>query len=123
MVGNVKITEAIEQLDEECNSNLCEQCNSHFWNDNGRIDNCGDLLKQHIMETHYDTEEDMWNDMDSKIQEIVNFSLLTDEQRIKALELAMDGYLAPTRYIHEVTGMSIKCSKIYYDLYIKPELL
>ena len=75
------------------------------------------------MENKYDTEEDLWANMDSKIKEIVNFDLLTDEQRIKALELAKKGYLAPTKYIHEITGMSIKFSKTYYDLYIKPSLL
>lgn len=75
------------------------------------------------MDIKYDTEEDLWDNMDSKLKEIIDFNLLTDEQRIKALELAMDGYLAPTRYIHEVTGMSLKFSKTYYDLYIKPELL
>lgn len=75
------------------------------------------------MDIKYDTEEDLWADMDNEIKEVINFDLLTDEQRIKALELAMDGYLAPTRYIHDVTGMSIKCSKTYYDLYIKPELI
>jgi hypothetical protein len=68
-------------------------------------------------------EEELWTDMDREIKEIINFNILTDEQRIKALELAMSGYLAPTKYIHEVTGMSIKCSKIYYDLYIKPTLI
>ena len=67
-------------------------------------------------------EEAIWADMDREIKEIINFNLLTDEQRIKALELAMSGYLAPTKYIHEVTGMSIKCSKIYYDMYIRTEL-
>ena len=75
------------------------------------------------MDTKYDTEEDLWDNIDSEIKEIIDFHLLTDEQRIKALELAMDGYLSPTRYIHEVTGMGLKCSKTYYDLYIKPELL
>ena len=75
------------------------------------------------MDIKYDTEEDLWDDMDSKLKEIIDFNLLTDEQRIKALELAMNGYIAPTRYIHEVTGMSLKFSKTYYDLYIKPELL
>ena len=75
------------------------------------------------MEIKYDTEEDFWDDMDSKLKEIIDFNLLTDEQRIKALELAMRGYLAPTKYIHEVTGMGLKCSKTYYDLYIKPELI
>lgn len=68
-------------------------------------------------------EEDLWADMDSKLKEIINFDLLTDEQRIKAIELAMSGYLAQTKYIHEVTGMGLKCSKIYYDLYIKPALV
>jgi len=70
-----------------------------------------------------DSKEDIWTDMDSEIKEIINFNLLTDEQRIKALELAMSGYLAPTKYIHEITGMSIKCSKIYYDMYIRPALI
>ena len=70
-----------------------------------------------------ESEENLWTDMDSKIKEIINFDLLTDEQRIKALKLAMSGYLAPTKYIHEATGMSIKCSKIYYDLYIRPTLI
>lgn len=68
-------------------------------------------------------KEDLWTDMDKEIKEIINFNILTNEQRIKALELAMSGYLAPTKYINEVTGMSIKCSKTYYDLYIKPELI
>ena len=68
-------------------------------------------------------EQELWTDMDREIKEIINFNILTDEQRIKTLELAMGGYLAPTRYIHEVTGMSLKCSKTYYDLYIKPELI
>ena len=68
-------------------------------------------------------EEELWTDMDREIKEIINFNILTDEQRIKTLELAMGGYLAPTRYIHEVTGMNLKCSKTYYDLYIKPELI
>ena len=68
-------------------------------------------------------EEDLWADMDSKLKEIINFDLLTDEQRIKSLELAMSGYLASTKYIHEVTGMGLKLSKIYYDLYIKPALV
>ena len=67
------------------------------------------------------TEEDFWADIDRKIKETVPFDLLTDEQRTKAHELAAGGYLGPTKYISEVTGMSIKCSKIYYDLYIKPE--
>lgn len=75
------------------------------------------------MEIEYDNEEALWADMDSEIKEIINFDLLTDEQRIKAIELAMKGYLAPTKYIHEVTGMSIKCSKIYYDMYIRPTLI
>lgn len=69
------------------------------------------------------SEEALWADMDREIKEIINFDLLTDEQWIKALELAMSGYLAPTKYIHEVTGMSIKCSKIYYDMYIRPALI
>ena len=69
------------------------------------------------------SEEALWSDMDREIKEIINFNLLTDEQRINALELAMSGYLAPTKYIHEVTGMSIKCSKIYYDMYIRPTLI
>jgi serine protease inhibitor len=30
----------------------------------------------------YDTEEALWADMDREIKEIVNFDLLTDEQRI-----------------------------------------
>lgn len=68
-------------------------------------------------------EEDFWADMDSVIKEIINFDMLTDEQRIKAIDLAKTGYLAPTKYIHEVTGMSIKCSKIYYDMYIRPTLI
>lgn len=68
-------------------------------------------------------KEDIWTDMDKEIKEIINFNILTNEQRIKALELAMSGYLAPTKYIHEVTGMSIKCSKIYYDMYIRPTLI
>jgi hypothetical protein len=75
------------------------------------------------MKNKYDKEKVLWTDMDSKIKEIINFNLLTDEQRIKAIELAMSGYLAPTKYIHEVTGMSIKCSKIYYDMYIRPALI
>lgn len=69
------------------------------------------------------TEDILWADLDREIKEIINFDMLTDEQRIKALELAMSGYLAPTKYIHEVTGMSIKCSKIYYDMYIRPALI
>ena len=68
------------------------------------------------------SKEDIWADMDSKIKDVVNFNLLTDEQHIKALELAKTGYLAPTKYIHEVTGMGLKCSKTYYDLYIYPTL-
>jgi hypothetical protein len=75
------------------------------------------------MEIKYNTEEDLWTDMDREIKEIIKFDLLTDEQRTKAIELAMSGYLAPTKYIHEVTGMSIKCSKIYYDMYIRPTLI
>lgn len=75
------------------------------------------------MEIKQDTEEALWTDMDSEIKEVINFDLLTDEQRIKALELAMYGYLAPTKYIHDVTGMSLKCSKIYYDMYILPNIL
>lgn len=69
------------------------------------------------------TEEALWTDLDREIKEIISFNLLTDEQRTNALELAMKGYLAPTKYIHDVTGMSIKCSKIYYDLYIRPTLI
>lgn len=69
------------------------------------------------------TEDILWADLDSEIKEIINFNLLTDKQRMKALDLAMSGYLAPTKYIHEVTGMSIKCSKIYYDMYIRPTLI
>ena len=68
-------------------------------------------------------KEDFWADMDSKLKEIIDFNLLTDEQRLKALDLAMTGYLAPTKYIHEVTGMSLKFSKTYYDLYIRPTLI
>lgn len=75
------------------------------------------------MERKEESEETLWPDMDSEIKEIINFNLLTDEQRTKAIELAMSGYLAPTKYIHEVTGMSIKCSKIYYDMYIRPTLI
>jgi len=75
------------------------------------------------MKNKYDKEKVLWTDMDNEIKEIINFDLLTDEQRTKALELAMSGYLAPTKYIHEATGMSIKCSKIYYDLYIRPTLI
>lgn len=75
------------------------------------------------MKNKYDKEKVLWTDMDNEIKEIINFNLLTDEQRIKALDLAMSGYLAPTKYIHEVTGMSIKCSKIYYDMYIRPALI
>lgn len=75
------------------------------------------------MEIEYDNEEALLADMDREIKEIINFDMLTDEQRIKAIELAMKGYLAPTKYIHEVTGMSIKCSKIYYDMYIRPTLI
>lgn len=69
------------------------------------------------------TEDVLWADLDREIKEIINFDLLTDKQRINALELARKGYLAPTKYIHEVTGMSIKCSKIYYDMYIRPALI
>ena len=68
------------------------------------------------------SEEALCADIDNKIKEVVNFNLLTDEQRIKALELAKTGYLAPTKYIHEATGMGLKCSKTYYDLYIYPTL-
>ena len=75
------------------------------------------------MKRKEESEETLFADMDSEIKEIINFNLLTDEQRIKALELAMKGYLAPTKYIHEVTGMSIKCSKIYYDMHIRPALI
>jgi len=70
-----------------------------------------------------ESEEAIWADLDREIKEIINFDLLTDEQRIKALDLAKTGYLAPTKYIHEVTGMSIKFSKIYYDMYIRPTLI
>lgn len=75
------------------------------------------------MEIEQDTEEDYWTDMDNEIKEVINFNLLTNEQRSKAFDLAKTGYLAPTKYIHEVTGMSLKCSKIYYDLYIRPSLI
>lgn len=68
-------------------------------------------------------EEALWADLDREIKEVINFDLLTDEQRIKALDLVKTGYLAPTKYIHEVTGMSLKCSKTYYDLYIYPTLI
>ena len=68
-------------------------------------------------------EKQLWEDLDSEIKEIIHFDLLTDEQRTKALELAMDGYLAPTKYINEVTGMGLKCAKTYYDLYIYPTLI
>jgi len=70
------------------------------------------------MEIEYDMKEALLTDMDSEIKKIINFDLLTDEQRSKAFDLAKTGYLAPTKYIHDVTGMSLKCSKIYYDLYI-----
>lgn len=68
-------------------------------------------------------EKQLWTDLDREIRETINIDLLTDEQRIKALELAMDGWLSPTKYIHEVTGMGIKFAKTYYDLYIYPTLI
>lgn len=67
------------------------------------------------------TEEQIYGELDRELKEI--FSIVTEEQRIKALELAMDGYLKATRYIHTATGLSLKFSKAYYDWYIKPGLI
>ena len=120
----IKFIPDYEILDEEETEEL-EDYFAKLNNGFSKCQRCGSQTKF----THSDTdgkeesEEAIWTDMDSEIKEIINFNLLTDEQRIKALELAMSGYLAPTKYIHEVTGMSIKCSKLYYDLYIRPTLI
>ena len=57
-------------------------------------------------------------DIDALIREEVPITLLTKEQFLRMKELCSDGnYVNATKYIQQTSGMSLKMSKTYYDLY------
>ena len=56
-----------------------------------------------------------------ELKKLVPIDLLTEKERMYAVELSKNDYPQVVKYIHQAhpKEISIKFAKIYYDLYIK----